>query len=123
MTTTEIDAVLAANAAFYRAMQEGDLALMESLWSRRRPVSCTHPNGPAIQGRAAVMESWRRILVSGGPVPIRPGHPLAVVTGQSAMVICTEEIRGAELMASNTFVREDGVWRVLSHQAAPMPRR
>lgn len=123
MTTTEIDAVLAANAAFYRAMREGDYAAMERLWTRRRAVSCTHPGGPAIQGRAAVMQSWRRILLGDRPVPITPVDPAAIVTGESAMVLCREDLVDSEMMASNAFVREAGVWRMLSHQAAEIPRR
>lgn len=121
MTTTEINAVLAANAAFYRAMRAGDLEAMERLWTRRRPVSCAHPGGPMIQGRAAVMESWRRIL---GAVPpaIRCTEPQAVVTGLSALVLCREVVAGTAMMASNSFVREPEGWRMLSHQAAEIPR-
>lgn len=122
MTTTEADAVLAANAAFYRAMREGDYAAMERLWTRRRRVTCTHPGGPAIQGRAAVMASWRRILGPGRPLSIRPAEPTAVVTGGTALVICREDLGEVQMMASNCFLREGGVWRMLSHQAAELPR-
>ena len=123
MTTTEADAVLAANAAFYRAMREGDYAAMERLWTRRRRVSCTHPGGPAVQGRAAVMASWRRILEPGRALPIRPVEPKAVVTGGSALVLCREDLGKVQMMASNCFIREVDGWRMLSHQAAEMPRR
>lgn len=122
MKTTEADAVLAANAAFYDAMRQGDLGAMEQLWTRRRDVSCTHPSGPAIRGRSAVMESWRRVLVGGGPVPVEPLQPKAIVTGRSAMVLCREAIGDSEMMASNCFVRETDGWKILSHQSARIPR-
>lgn len=122
MTTTEINAVLAANAAFYRAMREADLATMRRLWCRRRLVACTHPGGPTIQGRTGVMESWRQILLGSKTLPIRCVAPHAIVTGQSAMVLCREELEGALMMASNVFVREAGAWRMLSHHAAELPR-
>ena len=123
MKTTETDAVLAANAAFYQAMRGGDYQAMQRLWTRRRPVSCTHPGGPLIQGRAAVMASWRRILLSGRPLPVRPLEPIAVVTGRSALVLCREELGRTEMMAANTFVHEPSGWRMLSHQAAEIARR
>ncbi len=113
-------AVLDANEAFYRAMREGDLDAMEALWARERSVSCTHPNGPAIFGRLAVMASWRAIL-GHQPPEIRPEDPQAIVTGRTAMVLCREKIGAVELMASNAWVREDGAWRMVNHQAAHIP--
>ena len=114
-------AVLDANQAFYRAMRQGDADAMDALWARARRVSCTHPSGPAIFGRAAVMESWRLIL---GHLPpdIHATDAQAIITGRSAMVLCTESIGPAQLMASNAWVREDGAWRMLDHQAARIPR-
>ena len=114
-------AVLDANQAFYRAMRKGDLDAMDALWARARTVSCTHPNGPVLLGRVAVMESWRLIL---GHLPpdIHATDAQAIITGRSAMVLCTESIGAARLMASNAWVREDGAWRMLNHQAAHIPR-
>lgn len=121
MTTTEANAVLAANAAFYHAMRAGDYEAMERLWTRARPVSCTHPGRPMIQGRAAVMSSWRRILLRGRPVRIEPLEPVAIVTGRTALVLCREDAGSGQMMASNTFVQEADGWRMLSHQAAKIP--
>jgi ketosteroid isomerase-like protein len=118
---TDSAAVLDANEAFYRAMREGDLDAMEALWARGRAVSCTHPSGPAIFGRDAVMASWRTILMH-HPPEIRPAEPKVIVTGRSALVLCREKVGPAELMASNAWVREDGAWRMVSHQAAAIPR-
>lgn len=117
---TETAAVLDANQAFYRAMRQGDLAAMDALWARGRSVSCTHPSGPAVFGRAAVMESWRLILAHEAP-DIHPDEEQAIVTGQTAMVLCTERIGSASLIASNAYVREDGAWRMVTHQAAHVP--
>ncbi len=117
---TETIAVLDANEAFYRAMREGDIDAMEALWARERPVSCTHPNSPTIFGRAAVMASWRLIL-GHRPPEIRPADPQAIVTGRTAMVLCREKIGPVELMASNAWVREDGAWRMVNHQATHIP--
>lgn len=110
--------VLAANDAFYRAMRDGDYAAMERLWARTRTVTCTHPDWKTLVGRRAVMQSWRLILVDHAAPPIWPDEAHAVVTGSTAMVICTERVDGVELVASNGFVREGARWRMLNHQSA-----
>lgn len=120
MTRSQVTAVLDANEAFYRAMRAGDLDAMDALWARGRQVSCTHPDGPAIFGRGAVMASWRMILRH-QPPEIHASEPQAIITGQSAMVLCREQIGPIELMASNAWVREDGAWRMVNHQAAQVP--
>ncbi len=113
--------VLAANEAFYKAMREGDYAAMDRLWAERRTVTCTHPDWHMLVGREAVMESWRVILTEHEPPEIWPTEALAIVTGSTAMVLCTERIGGIELVASNGFVREGLRWRVLNHQSSHAP--
>lgn len=113
--------VLAANDAFYKAMREGDYAAMDRLWAERRTVTCTHPDWHMLVGREAVMESWRVILTEHEPPEIWPAEAQAIVTGSTAMVLCTERIGGIELVASNGFVREGLRWRVLNHQSAHAP--
>ena len=120
MTRSQVTAVLDANDAFYRAMRAGDLAAMDALWARGRQVSCTHPDGPAIFGRGAVMASWRMILRH-HPPEVRAWDARAIITGRSAMVLCRERIGPIELMASNAWVREEGAWRMVSHQAEQIP--
>ena len=120
MTESQVAAVLDANDAFYRAMRAGDLAAMDALWARERQVSCTHPDGPAIFGRGAVMASWRMILRR-QPPEVLASDAHAIVTGHTAIVLCREAIGPVELMASNAWVREDGAWRMVNHQAAQIP--
>lgn len=120
MTRSQTAAVLDANEAFYRALREGDLDAMEALWARGRQVSCMHPDGPAIFGRGAVMASWR-IILRHHPPEVRAWDARAIITGRTAMVLCRERIGPIELMASNAWVREEGAWRMVSHQAEQIP--
>ncbi|HET7408979.1 MAG TPA: nuclear transport factor 2 family protein [Paracoccaceae bacterium] len=90
---------------------------MDRLWARRRPVTCTHPDWRMLVGRRAVMKGWRLILLDHRPPEIWPVAAQAIVTGSTAMVICTERVDGAELMAANSFVREGARWRLLNHQS------
>ncbi|MEC9368581.1 MAG: nuclear transport factor 2 family protein [Pseudomonadota bacterium] len=109
--------VLAANAAFYAAFRSGDLQAMESLWSRSRDVCIYHPSQRGIEGREAVMRSWRDILLDGAPPMIYPVDPIAILGGSVALVVCEEDIEGRRLIATNVFVREDGGWRLTQHHA------
>lgn len=120
MSNADTIAVLDANEAFYLAVREGDLDALEAIWSRVRPVSCIHPGGLTVFGLRAVLASWRLFLAHEPPA-IRLDWAQAVVTGETALVLCCERIGTIELMASNGWVREDGAWRMINHQAAHIP--
>lgn len=115
--------VLAANAAFYRAFTGRDFGAMDALWARQVPVACVHPGYDVIQGRVDVMASWRAILGSPTGNNITWARPSAYVLGDTALVVCTEMVDGAELCATNVFAREEGAWRLVHHQASPVLRR
>ena len=115
----EAEAVLFANEAFYRAFADRDAAAMEAVWAKRAPVACIHPGWGALEGRATVMQSWRGIMNNAASPRIRPRAAKAHILGDAANVICFEEIDGQFLLATNLFVREDGRWRLVHHQAGP----
>jgi len=114
------EAVLFANEAFYRAFTARDIAGMEEIWARVVPVACIHPGWSPVFGRERVLASWRAILTNPGSPAIRCRRPRAFVHGESAFVICYEEIEGAVLIATNLFVREGAGWRMTHHQAGPI---
>lgn len=114
---SDADAVLAANLRFYGAFVDGDYAGMDAIWARRVAVACLHPGWAAIEGRDAVMESWRHVL--GDPeFRIRCIDERVHLYGDVAIVLCEEELAGGLLAATNVFIREDGAWRMIHHQAS-----
>ena len=117
------DGVLAANEAFYAAFRARDIAAMDALWSRTKPVAVFHPGWPGIEGREEVMDSWYRILMVGSPPDIRPLEPTVILNGSTAVVFCTEDLGDDAAIATNTFVREGTGWRLTHHQAAGLPAR
>jgi len=117
--TTDERAVLAANAAFYRAFSERDVAAMDALWAHSVPVACIHPGWQVLNGREAVMASWRGIL-AGVPPTIRCSEEIARVAGSAAFVVCTESLDAGELVATNVFVQEAGDWKLAHHHAGPV---
>ena len=110
-----------ANEAFYAAFRAADFDAMDALWSRSRSVAVYHPNWQGITGRDAVMASWYRIMVEGAPPEIFPHDQIVILSGNGAFVICTEHMGGVQTIATNTFVFEEGQWRLTHHQATPLP--
>jgi ketosteroid isomerase-like protein len=117
------DAVLAANLEFYRAFTTRDLAAMDALWARVAPVACIHPGWPPLADRDEIMQSWQGILSNPASPRIACYDERVLVYGETALVICEEELDGGTLIASNFFVREDGEWRIAHHQAGQLVSR
>jgi len=120
---TDSDAVLAANLEFYRAFTTRDADAMDSLWAKRAPVACVHPGWPPLADRDTVMESWRNILSNPQSPRIACYDERVFLYGDTALVICEEELDGGTLVASNWFVREAGEWRMAHHQAGQLVAR
>ena len=115
----EEEAVLMANEAFYRAFAEGDNEGMDEIWARDAQVACIHPGWNPLEGREAVLDSWAAIFRSPNAPHVRCRNARAYLYGDAAYVICYEELAEGYLVATNTFVREDGRWRMVNHQAGP----
>jgi ketosteroid isomerase-like protein len=129
MSETEADALLAANLDFYRAFATRDMASMERVWARETPVLCLHPGWTLLRGRDAVLESWRQILTNPEAPHVTCHEDQAFLFGEVGIVICEEEIdggvlvceeelAGGSLAATNMFVKEQGLWRLVHHQAS-----
>ena len=122
MPTPEVE-VLTVNEAFYDAFSRHDIAAMEAIWSKRVDLACIHPGWDAIVGRREVLSSWRAILSSPEAPTVEGTGAVAHVIGDVAYVVCSEVLPGAELCATNVFVREDGTWKLVHHQAGPVASR
>jgi len=116
---TDDDAVLAANAAYYRAFSTGDVVAMARVWAEDG-VSCVHPGWPPLVGRDDVIESYRSILTNRNRVRITHQDDVAIVTGDEGRVLCIEIVEGAALAATNFYRRVGGDWRMVHHQASPI---
>jgi hypothetical protein len=110
------DAVLFANEAFYRAFADRDMRAMDQAWSARLDVFCLHPGWQPLFGRAAVMESWSAILGNPQSPKIAPCDAKVQLHGEVAVVVCYEEIDGQYLVATNVFVHEGQIWKMVLHQ-------
>jgi hypothetical protein len=115
----ERDALLFANEAFYRAFADRDMLAMENVWSETAPIACIHPGWGALSGREQVLESWAAIIANTDSPDIQVHAPVPHLYGDVGFVVCYEEIAGQYLIATNVFVRDGKVWRMVHHQAGP----
>ena len=113
------EALLFANEAFYLAFVDRDMEAMEDTWSATAPVVCIHPGWGVLTGRDEVLESWAAIIANPDSPKVRIHAPEAHLYGEVGFVVCYEEIAGQYLIATNIFVRDGSVWRMVHHQAGP----
>lgn len=107
--------LLTANSAFYGAFLKADYKAMDALWARVAPVCCIHPGWPPIHGRDAVMSTWQGVLKR--PSQIKAFGERAIVLGDVGVVIGFESLGNVSLVATNVFMREEGLWKMIHHQA------
>jgi ketosteroid isomerase-like protein len=118
----ELD-VLGVNEAFYDAFSRRDIEALERLWAEDGQLACIHPGWEAILGRDEVLASFRAILEGGGAPRIRCFDASAHLFGDVAFVICREALGGADIVATNVFVRAGDRWRMVHHHAGPVSAR
>ena len=119
-TDQRTQAVLAANEAFYRAFNQKDAGLMEQVWAQSEKATCIHPGWNVLQGREAVLESWRAILSNPEQPRIVTGGATVSFFGDVAVVISRELVAGSPLVATNIFIQDGESWRMLHHQSGPV---
>lgn len=111
--------ILFANDAFYTAFTSGDVTAMSNAWVTTHPIVCLHPGARPIFDREEMMQSWSDILSDPGVAELTFHSPEVVMSEQTALVIGYECFGDSALLASNSFVLEDGNWRMFSHHAGP----
>ena len=123
--------VLAANEAFYAAVEAGDLDGLRALSCAHRELVCLHPGAEPIHGTSGVLRSWALIMANTDYIQFFLTDVTVTVGGDVAAVTCTENIltagqaqtatfHGGKAHALNVFAREDGGWRLWLHQASPV---
>jgi uncharacterized protein (TIGR02246 family) len=116
----------AVEEAFYRALQTGDLKLMMAVWAEDDNISCVHPGGPRLDGRAAVRQSWEAILAHSPGMTFRLTDVSHYYDRNLAVHVLHEHIRlGQEsqtqppVVATNVYRLTDSGWRMAMHHASP----
>ncbi|MFP8887363.1 MULTISPECIES: nuclear transport factor 2 family protein [Streptomyces] len=132
---TDVEAVEAANAALYDAVERGDIDALAENWLHDE-VSVVHPGWPVLTGRDEVLRSYALIMANTEYIQFFLTDVEVSVAGDTALVTCTENILsggpaeedgsagplvGGLVVATNVFRRaEDGRWRVWAHHGSPV---
>ena len=121
-------------AAFYEALEQGDLAAMMAVWGEDDDVVCVHPGGPQLVGYARIREAWRRIFEHGRKLEVRLSTPTVTTTRFAVVHSLIEFIAmrdssasggtgatNAPVAATNVYARGATGWRMVAHHASPVP--
>jgi ketosteroid isomerase-like protein len=116
-----------AEAAFYEALENGDIDAMMEVWADDEEVVCVHPGGPRLAGYENVLKSWAQIFASGQRLRVQVSHQV-VLSGMMVTVHSVHEnitARGERpsppVVASNAYLRTANGWRMILHHASPAP--
>jgi uncharacterized protein (TIGR02246 family) len=117
-----------AEAAFYDALERGDLEAMMEVWAEDEEVVCVHPTGPRLSGYDQVRESWAQIFNSRQKLQVRisnqvyvQGMMLAIHSVHENIHVQGETRARAPAVATNVYTRTGNGWRMLVHHASPAP--
>ena len=127
---SDVDDATVVNAALYEAFESADVDRMERVWDDVAPdaVVCVHPGWPMLRGRGSVLRSWALIMANTSYIQFFLTDVVTVVTGDVAVVTCTENILTAveadggdsRAVTTNVFRRRDGRWRLVVHHGSPV---
>jgi ketosteroid isomerase-like protein len=127
------DAVMAANAQFYAALNKmfvGEVAPMEAVWSHAGDVTYMGPGGQFDCGWSAVLKVWQvqAAMKLGGRVEpaqmqLTVGRDLAVVADYEVgeNTNAKGKVEQVKLRATNTFRKEGGAWKMVGHHTDLLP--
>lgn len=113
-------------AAFYEALQSGDIEKLMACWADEDEVVCVHPGGGRLVGLGAIRASFDAMFAN-GTIQARPEKVRRVeVMGGSVHnvlervdVLTEEGPRHAYVIATNVYHKTAQGWRLVAHHASP----
>ncbi len=113
-------------AAFYEALQTGDIELLMACWSDDDEIVCVHPGGPRVVGSAAIRATFEAIFANGSirawPEQVRRIEAMASVVHnvlERVQVITETGPADAYVLATNVYHKTAQGWRMVAHHASP----
>jgi ketosteroid isomerase-like protein len=114
-----------AEAAFYEAIERGDLETMMAIWADDEEIICIQPSGQRLTGHTAVRESWRHVFENGSRLHLRITHAvrwasalMAVHNVLETLYVGDDPTPHGPMLATNVYVRGANGWRLISHHAS-----
>jgi ketosteroid isomerase-like protein len=117
----------AAEAAFYKAFEQADLAAMMAVWAEDEDIVCVHPGGIRLVGIEAVRDSWRQLFSEGPQLRFKrlelrtQGDRMLSVHSLYEHITARGDPRTHLALATNVYGLTAAGWRMLMHHASPLP--
>lgn len=113
-------------AAFYQALQDGDIERLMACWADEDEIVCVHPGGPRVVGPVAIRATFEAMFANGS-IRAWPQRAFKSVAVASAVhnVLERVEVLGPEgpaqawVIATNVYHRTAQGWRLVAHHASP----
>ena len=113
-------------AAFYEALQAGDIEKLMACWADEDDIVCVHPGSGRLLGAGEIRASFEAMFANGS-IQVRP-EKIRVMEAKGACIhsvlerieILTEDgPRHAYVIATNVYQRTAQGWRLVVHHASP----
>ncbi len=128
--SSDKEAILAVNEAFYRAFANRDITSMSRLWWQGATSLCIHPGGNILIGWETIRSSWESIFRHTDLLEIETEIIKVEVDRAIAYVVVREIVlqsnRGrkvkASSLATNIFQKMAQEWYLVQHHGSPIMR-
>lgn len=112
-------------AAFYDALQAGDVVRLMACWADEDEIVCVQPGGARLLGHAAIRAAFTELFARGG-LAVQPTQVARVHSLTSAVHSVREQIRmqlpdgphEAAVHATNVYLKTAQGWRLVAHHAS-----
>lgn len=113
-------------AAFYQALQNGDIDKLMACWADEDDIVCIHPGGPRVIGAMAIRATFEAMFANGSirAWPQRVRKTVSVTSCVHNLVERVEVMRPggpteAWVIATNVYHKTAQGWRMVAHHASP----
>ena len=113
-------------AAFYEALQVGDIEKLMSCWADEDDIVCIHPGGARLLGAGAIRATFDAMFANGS-IQARPEKIHKIESLGTSVhsvlerieVLTDEGPRHAYVIATNVYQKTPLGWRMVAHHASP----
>mgnify|MGYP001500598329 CR=1 FL=1 len=112
-------------AAFYEALQAGDVERLMACWADEDEIVCVHPGGSRLTGAAAIRAAFTAMLEHGGlnVHPVQAGRVQALASSvhsvaEHVRVVLPDGPHEAVVLATNVYHKTPQGWRLVAHHAS-----
>ena len=113
-------------AAFYDALQHGDIDKLMACWADEDEIFCIHPGGPRVVGATAIRATFEAMFANGSirawPEKVRKTVSVASSVHnllERVEVLTPGGARNAWVIATNIYHKTAQGWRMVAHHASP----